>query len=124
METHSGLPALSNAQREHYEKRRREIFEQTPDLVGRTDLHRMPIPYVSLSFFEWRKRDIKSRIHPVQLALLCGESSYNQEQEHRYEIESAHAAGDISDEQREEFIAEVDQRRNARLKALNGLMKD
>lgn len=124
METHSGLPALSNEQREYYEKKRREVFEQAPELIGRSDLHRIPISYVSLSFFEWRKRDIKSRIHPVQLALLCGESSYKQEQEHRYEITSAHEAGYITDEQRDQFIAEVDNRRDTRLKELHGLMKE
>jgi hypothetical protein len=124
METHSGLPALSVAQREHYEQKRSEIFAKAPELRGCTDIHRIPIPYVALSFFEWRKRDIKSKIHPVQLALICGESSYKQEQEHRYEIESAHGAGDITDEQRDEFLAEVNQRRDSRLKALHGLMKE
>jgi len=124
METYSGLPALSNEQREHYEKKRQEIFALCPDLAGRSDLHRIPINYVSMSFFEWRKRDIKSRCHPVQLALIAGESSLKQEHEHRYEIASAHEAGDITDEQRAEFEAEVDQRRDARLKALHGLMKE
>ena len=124
METHSGVPALSTEQRTYYETKRREIFEQLPELIGRSDLHRIPIPFVQLSFFEWRKRDIKSRIHPVQLALLCGESSKAQEEDHRYEIESAFEAGNITEEERDEFIKEVDQRRDLRLKELHGLMKE
>ena len=124
METHSGVPALSVAQREHYETERRKIFEEIPELIGKSDLHRLPIPYISLPFHEWRKQDIRAVCHPAHLALIVGQTSRKQEEEHRYEIESAFEAGNITEEQRDEFINEVNARRDLRLKELHGLMKE
>lgn len=125
METYSGVPAFSPAQREYYETKRAEVLERFKAFEGDPDLYRLPIPFLTLSFTEWRKRDLKvARINPVHLALLCGRASKRQEDELEYELQCARDSDLVDEETYEKMHAEIVQRRESRIRELRGMVSE
>lgn len=125
METNSGCPAFSQAQRDYYLARRAKIIDILGDYAYCQDASMLPIPILNLSFTEWRKQDIKvPKVNPVHLALMCGRSSKREEDENFQELEDARQCGAIDEETYNTLHAEVMTRKNNRIRALRGMVRE
>jgi len=123
--TWSGYPAFSPEQREYYERRRREIAYKLREYLHSPDFYSLPIPFVTESFDEFRKRDVRMAwCNPVHLLLTCSEVSRKEERAHRYELECGLAAGFVSKEDYDEMNADLEQRKARRLADLRGMVQE
>tara|TARA_B100001094_G_C18078439_1_gene743871 strand:- start:9 stop:545 length:537 start_codon:yes stop_codon:yes gene_type:complete len=111
--TRSGYPFNSTAQREHYEKLKSEAFKGLEQHLGDPELHKLPVFGVFRDYRLFQKFDFVDRIPqitPMQLFLNNYKEFTKNCEDLRYIVESKLACKDISVEEHDYIIKEIEMR--------------
>lgn len=111
--TRSGLPFNSAVQREHYEKLKSEAFQGLEQHLGDPELYKLPVFGVFRDYKLFQKFDFVDRIPqitPMQLFLNNYKEFTKNCEDLKYVVKSKLACKDISIEEHDYIIKEIEMR--------------
>ncbi len=133
--TKSGLPFNSTAQREHFEKLKKDAFVGLEQHIGDPELNKLPLFGVFRDYKLWQKFDFVDyipQITPMQLFLNNYKEFTKNCNDLRYVVESKLACKDIDQEEYNYIIKEIELRElymesqlnPSKKKSFNNIFKD